>query len=516
MEDTKKIIESNKRFEAQLSWGRKTALEMRQSIAEFIYDNFELHLPEWRNQYKKIIDEATYLSTQPIDIGPDRAEIAEKWMYIHTEMYEIINLYYKLIEFNKSVAAQFFNGKDMETFTLFHTYSKHKLDPVWNKRKSQLIRKIYRNYIIENQLWQYHPIHIVLTLPHKDGHFRGKKFYAKELRDYFTELRDSKWWKKNVYGGEYGIEIKRSQQSGLHIHIHSFTLLYKNVSVNEFRAELRKRWTKLIKHEGTAIVWAETLYYYKKDHLGRYVTRPLRNDEYKPDEIETIEAPDGMFETYALKERKVRIKTYIDKEIDIISKNKKLTPEQRNAQITEAFLYGTLECIKYHFKQDALYLEEKNKLYDIELMLIILKSTKHVRLYSRFGAFYKEEKLNFNNVFREPEPDQEPEPENIDIPENSDDDLPFEYIWKDQETAEPEHEENIMAKRAEPVNPFTGEMVHINECRLVAFDPANRRYHGKHTLFPYKSYPAPEEIFTEIPAKIKLSELFKLLIFGKL
>lgn len=461
--DTRTI---NKKFEAKLSWKRKEAVNMKNQIREFIYDNTEFELPEQRKTYYEYL----------------RAD--ERAQEINEEFNPLIRLYYTLSNAGYSLAAYFKQGAEIGTQTLLHFYSRHRLCPVWNWRKSQLIRSRYRQYIIENKLYeQYHPVHVVLTLPHDANGHKGKRFYGSDIINYFNLLRKRNFWKRFVYGGEYGLETKKSPNgNGLHIHIHSLVLLQPGESVNQFREELKQEWQALT---DASQVWAETLYFYKRQENGQYETREIETD------LETTEAEDGMYETRATSKKVIRKKYYVDREIKRIRKDSTISAEEQEQQITNVFLNGVLECIKYHFKHDALMME--NGQYDMFLINDVLMHTQGKRLYSRFGAFYKVQELNFNRLDKE---DTEQQPEEI---------------------TEEEADEEVKLAKANTQNicdPFTGEPVPIEECNLVLFKPERRAYNPRNSIKPYESYPR-EEIFYHIP-NLPIKRIVKYVSAGRL
>ena len=171
---------------------------------------------------------------------------------------ELIKLQYKLRHTNKAVYALFENkNKVVKPMLVSMWYTKHRMDEVWLMRKSQLIRSIYREYLTTATvpggallIKTYTPCHLVLTVPHNAAGFMGERFYLKQLLSLFHELRRSKEWKKCVYGGEYGAEIKKSNNgNGLHIHIHSLIFLNHERSINLFRKWIHKRWAAITENK---------------------------------------------------------------------------------------------------------------------------------------------------------------------------------------------------------------------------------------------------------------------------
>ncbi len=271
------LLLSNQRFQSKLSWKRSEAMKIRNQIANWIDDNFEIKLPQDFTKFEKMCEYYRH---------------DERYSFLEQEYIETVKLYYTLGRYGLSVANHFTDKGENETFTRAHFYSKHKIDPVWNWRKSQLIRSKYRTYLLNSNVIQQklHPVHITLTLPHKDGKYKGKTFYAKELIEQFNLIRKYPKWKQYTNGGEYGVEIKKSPtvENGLHIHIHSFTLLNPGVSVNNFRAWLQDTWERTT---GATQIAVETLYFFKKDEKGEYIT------ELKGIGSQTTEQADGTYLT---------------------------------------------------------------------------------------------------------------------------------------------------------------------------------------------------------------------------
>lgn len=410
-----KILESNKRFQSKLSWKRAQSNDLRNQIHEFISDNFNVNLPTIKETFESLRN--------------NNHNASEELTTLYEDYAELVNLYYTLGRYGLSIGSLFEKNGEFETFTQAHMYSRHKMDPVWLMRKSQLIRNIYRNYLQSSETLKktHHPVHITLTLPHGNGVFRGQRFYATELIYQFNILRKYPAWKSFVYAGEYGVEVKKTVNTanGLHIHIHSFSLLNENASVNKFRKWLQTSWLKLT---GGSHIWVETLYFFKKDDHGKYLSKKSIIDG-KPQEQ--------------------RIKFYLNNEIRHIKKSL-LTETQKQQTIQEIYLKGIMECIKYHFKMDDLMQIGSDKLFDIELINDILTNTKGKRMYSRYGAFYNEPALNFNNLEAKGAPDE--------INSESTDRV---------------------------VNPFTIEFAQTTETNKVCFYPEKQKRQPKTGAKPY-------------------------------
>ena len=273
---------------------------------------------------------------------------------LESKLIEIVKFRYA-IQNTKGYYAMFEHKGQNVLQPLAFWYSKHRLCALWNWRKSQIIRKRYKDFLEEardtsgNKLINhYQPIHMVLTVPHQGGLFRSKRFYVKELIEAFRDMRKNPLFSQYIYAGEYGVEVKKSKAHGLHIHIHSFLLQYPEYTVEQTREVIETLWRNQVdNYTDYSGIHYETLYTIEKNDLGK-------------------------------------------------SEKNYISP--KNSSI-DHYLSGVMECIKYHFKPDCL--EKIDGGYDIELIEDILNNTKGKRLYSRFGKFYNVTELNFNNIEKE-------------------------------------------------------------------------------------------------------------------
>lgn len=335
---------------------------------------------------------------------------------------DLVNLRYALCQ-NRGYYAEFTGegpGSRKKLQPLAFWYSKHRLDAVWNWRKSQIIRQKYYQFLKDAKdeknrllLDHYQPIHMVLTVPHTNGLWAGKRFYARSLMATFTKLRKLPLWNQFIYAGEYGLEVKKSAKHGLHIHIHSFILQNPQYSVSTVRDWIADEWKKLTGNSSdyTGIHY-ETLYTWQPGKKGKAVKKyivPGKSD---------------------LKE----------------------------------YLAGVMECIKYHFKPDCLEKDETGE-YDIQLIDEILTNTKGLRMYSRFGRFYNEGLLKFQNLDKV-ETDEEPTNEELE---------------KDVLTTTDGVEERIY-------NPHTGRKAVRGEYSIVVAKPNNLKYLSKDCDLPYEPF----------------------------
>lgn len=433
----------NNRQQAKISWKRKQSLEMAEAIRQFLDDN---NIP-----LMKICSDE------------------------YMEFQELLTFYWKLLKSNKSIYGVFTNpeGGEKKIQQIAMMYSMHRLDPVWNFRKAQLIGGIYRNFISTKTLGvgpdgelkylikEKTGVHIVLTMPHKGGMYRGKKFYARDLLKAFHELRRLSFFKEATYGGEYGLEIKKSKSAnGLHIHLHSLCFLNEGYSVLEFREWIRERWNALT---GATNVHCGKLYYHKRDEKGQWIMK------VKSKFAGVTENEDGTY-TCLSEEALERKKFYCDKNTPV-----------------EMYTAAILESIKYHFKGDEMV--QENGEYDVPLMHEILSNSRGLRFYSRYGAFYKEKELNFDALKSKP---------GIVSVEDVDGDNIEEMLSGSSERG-----------KSNLVNPFTKELAIEGEYKVALCNPERLRYSGRSTISPYTLRNYSDEYFLEIQDGIPISDIVK-------
>lgn len=439
-------VKSNNKHSNKISWYRRNALEMVRHIDMYLQDHAGVKLPAYYKDYK---DRKAYIMQH--DAYGDALEL---------EYQQLIKFRYDLLQSGKAVYALFEqDGAPAKTQMLACWYSKNRLDPVWNYRKSQLIRKIYRTYLQESQIHlKYDPAHLVLTVPHADGKFMNSEFYVKEITKCFNTLRKTDVWKQYVNGGEYGIEVKKGKEgNGLHIHIHSLVFLNPNTSINEAREKIKMEWLLLT---GATFVHLETLYFYKRNEQGAKVM------EWAVDK-----------KTGKDLNKQVPKKFYI---------NRHDAPTDPEEKLTE-YLYGVMECIKYHFKNDTT--QKIDGAYDIPLMIQVLNNTKGVRLYSRFGSLYKVPELNFN------------------------------FDKKTTALSEEEQEDEVMASTDSVlenlINPFTKEIAVAGAFKYVIAKPENLKHYSKNSETPFEPQIYTTEIFYETRSELDLKGIMKLMVLGK-
>ena len=465
-------VQSNLKQQSKLAYKRREVLRLANSIDDEIR-LLGIHLPrtyiDYQDNKHKLLEAAGY----------DMCDELHKWF--SNEYDELIKLQYTLRRTNKAVYALFENqNKVVKPMLVSMWYTKHRMDEVWLMRKSQLIRSIYREYLQtatiptgELLIKTYTPAHLVLTVPHDKTGFDGETFYLKKLLQLFHELRRSKTWKQLCYGGEYGVEVKKSNNdNGLHIHIHSLIFINNVSSINTFRKFITDRWAKLTGNPGRAFIHLEQLFTYKKDEQGNWITKNGVKKNERTGEYEDLY--DIVFDendNAEIKPKKVRQKFYVGTDSPI-----------------DEYLQGVMECIKYHFKSDTYKCEDGS--YDLPLIREILNNSKNVRFYSRYGAFYRCKQLNFD--WREEAPDEE-------AIEGKEDNL------------------NGSATRGvrELINPFTFEPAVETDYDFAIASPEMLKYASGKDLVPYHlmSYGTAE--FKRLAKGLEINEIIKGMVLGK-
>jgi len=361
----------NNRYSATISRKSTQSYNIRRAIANYLAGG--------------VVDERTgeWMQYDLRDLEKKEA----RGIFSETSFENLCNYYYRL-GLNDSLYAQFDNGIGLRKNQIIATkYSMHSLCPVWGFRRSQIIRKRYKEYFAANPelLTNYHPCHMVLTLRHNaqgfylKDEFKEQRFFARELISEFKKFRDNNrvTWKDFVYGGCYNIEVKRSRKNadgsdnGIHVHMHLLVLQNKSYKVNQVREWLKTTWGL---QTGASQIHYETLYY------------------FDPSETEVVDDFSEIQEVY-------------DEETDtyeFISGAKEVIPKQYydDSWSIDQTSRAIMEALKYNFKADALIDEQTND-YDIPFITEILNNSKRLRFTSRFNAFYRIKELNFAELSEE-------------------------------------------------------------------------------------------------------------------
>jgi hypothetical protein len=268
-------------------------------------------------------------------------------------------------------------------FIASHT-CKHKLCNICNYSRSRDIRRKYRNYFSKNEIVDmktgelftrddFDFMHLTLTVPHTDKGWRGKKFYAAELMKEYNFMRKKKFWKEQVFAGEFGVEITRNE-SGLHIHIHSLLLVRKSKgSRNKLYQDIFGAWNQQ--------------------------TASGVNDKFTPEQVAGIRKsfksmPGGQFDDF-IRNLNPSGSTLIGLEsLYVLSNSGK--KRYVNASNESDLMAGIMECIKYHFEPNAVNSATGD--VDFALLAEILPNIYRKPLYRKFGAFHGLKELNIQDT----------------------------------------------------------------------------------------------------------------------
>lgn len=431
----KELIAANNKTSAKLSWKRKEALQIAASMRDYFQEKgfplppayqhlfgrgFKITEAGKKQTHSQLVHQAPELFGNEENISLQAAVYAQeiqdlKKQYnqareqravrfftdretgecFYDDYVELAKAYYTLRNNSPAVYALFKHTTNNHYLKqlVATCCSRHRLDPVWNYRKSKLIRGLWYRFLQNSRVHEVHqPMHLMLTVPHKDGQWRGKEFYAREFIDKFNQLRKYRGWKRLMYGGEYGIEVTRSGKDGLHIHLHSLVFQRKEFSRDLANRYIRKIWRHLT---GAEVTWYETLYVYRKDAAGKFIMEA--SDGGIPVLDKSGKYTDDVY-NYSLETEGIRGKKkkfYLDdREVWFMD----LTDDEK----LKYYCDGVMECIKYHFKTDCF--KAKDGSWDVELMKDVLKHSRNLRMYSKFGAFYREKSLNYSRLEKPDKP----------------------------------------------------------------------------------------------------------------
>lgn len=422
---------ANRMFEFKIMARQKMNRNCLAAIEGFLADQ-GISLPKYKSQYRQQKD--TLLQYRTHEGEAESMEPA---------FGRLISMYYTIKDSGYSLGAAFMDREGrVETQTVVHACSRAKLDQVWNLRKEQIVRRTYQTWLAKGMadgwLYNYTPVHIMLTVPHQGGIYKEKRFYGDEILSDFNLVRKNPLWLAMVHGGEYGLETKRGRKdNGLHIHVHSFTLLNSHYDYRVlakasredllwliWQADLRSRERVFDSEEAVALYFEE----HKRKELSKIVWDTYRGRAVTVGEFQNVlyrlwERQTGGFKIWV--ERLYRFKKYPkeagqskaawvteyvkpkgwdtsarETEINIGAPFPELKLQRKKFYINqdspvEDWTAGILECIKYHFKGDTFY-DAKTREWDVLLMMEVLNNTVNKRFYGRFGAFYRTPELSFN------------------------------------------------------------------------------------------------------------------------
>ena len=343
---------------AKLSRQGNYNVGIQSAIRNHLWDQYEVSIPPFYSDYRKQKEHIFKHDAYGTDL--------------QDHLHELCNYHY-LLGANKVGIAQF---KDQNGFQIVNKrvgqyYSKHRLDPVWNSTKSKKFRGIMSTFLKEEK-WheQYQPTHLVLTVPHKGGIWKGKQIYITELIKAFRALRHERWWKRYIHGGLYCVEVKKNKENGYHIHLHVLCFQKPKIydvkmreikdPVNHVREKINKAWKNIVGNETTYNgAFYESLYFPMRDENGKLIITETASERSNW-------------------EFKTGIQKYYIKPGDS----------------EELWIKGVMECLKYHFKPGVL--EKTDRTFDVPLIIEILNNTKGERFMSKFGKLHNHPGLSLN------------------------------------------------------------------------------------------------------------------------
>lgn len=255
---------------------------------------------------------------------------------------------------------------------------KHKLCPVCNAQRSKKTRKVWRKFFVNNPelLENYDFMHLTLTVPHSSQGWRGNNWYADELMKEFNYMRKKAFWKRQVYAGEFGVEVTRNDD-GMHIHIHALLLVYKGKqNRNNLHRFILEAWNRQTKGSSQRTAFSEE----EKAAImkGNKSITPEFVNEMFPCGATFI----GLESLYLQSKEQKKGYHFCDR---LGGWKKYVSPKDGQ----DIFLAGVMECIKYHFEPMAM---KKDGTYDFDLICEILPAIKGKPLYRKFGAFHASSK----------------------------------------------------------------------------------------------------------------------------
>lgn len=303
--------------------------------------------------------------------------------------------------------------------------SGHKLDAISNSRRSKALRKKYWAYFAENAESSYTGkkirktgemlekniladcdfMHLVLTMPHTDEGYNGKRFYAREIMAKFNLMRKESFFKEAVYGGEYSCEIVRNADNGLHIHLHVLLVVNKKIqSRNILYQQILPAWNKLT---ATQKLGEKPITKEQKHFLENIELRDEKGQKFKPFSAARVKKINGsgatqiwlenLFVASDAKESTSYkwhdgLNKYVRRVRTPKAEDKTANPKRYKACLND-MLSGIMECLKYHFEPFAL---EKDGEFDMPLIDEILPNIYRQPLYRKFGNFHGVKELNVN------------------------------------------------------------------------------------------------------------------------
>lgn len=290
-------------------------------------------------------------------------------------------------------------------------------------KKREVVR--YRKYKTSD----FNFMHLTLTVPHNENGFRNERFYAQELMKEFNYMRKKSFWKRMVFGGEFGCEITKGE-NGLHIHIHALLIVHDTFqSRNELYRNILKAW-----NQQTVSDFSARKKFTENDKKGLCISLGAKNGKVKSLSDKSLKVfkslnPKGstlisLENLYVLSKKKKG-------PYDQWQKDKQKWKHYVDAKDPDQFMSGIMETIKYHFEPIALkkhvvrktkkerieerlakegaervfdyelkaFVESKEHagLYDFDLLTEILPKIYGRPMYRKFGCLHGIDALNINS-----------------------------------------------------------------------------------------------------------------------
>lgn len=279
----------------------------------------------------------------------------------------------------------------------------------FNKKGKAIYRRPKDIYFTSGAdlLQRFDLMHLTLTVPHKNGLWNGKSYYAQELLEKFNFMRKSSWWTEYIFGGEYTVETTKTG-NGLHIHIHALLFVDKRLyrSRNFLSEKILRSWN-ILTIDRTVSVDID------KPKAERYLLDEKRRkgiaDGYAfldEDNLNNLilDLDNRGSTMVGLKSLYFEVKP---NELHRYSANRIFEQNGKmysysHGRHTESVLKGIVECLKYHF--EPCVLETTTGELDMEMVEAILPNIYRQRLYGKFGGMYGVKRLN---VVEEPLSDED-------------------------------------------------------------------------------------------------------------
>ena len=481
--NTEQKIQKNRRYEYLLAKKKKQNLNLVYQIKEYFENQIGYEIPNDSQERKELI---SFLQQNGQN---EEAELVRLQNYLKV---------------GRSISSAFLTpNAEITTFTIGHTYNKNRICYIWNYVKERKVRSIYFSWIEKNLelIKSKIPVHIVLTIKRdEDGKYKSDEFYGHHLLSDFNRIRTHPIFDIYCYGGEYGVETKKGKfTSGLHIHIHSFTLLNKKFNFEKVRKNSKA--TNKVLHKLLEFYYKEfndklydiDLVYPKKRNdtilqLKKIVQRLgisakifgtiLRHFWFEKTGANQVHC-ERLFTKKRNEDGEIQFKYRVNPDKTL---KKEICKEYINSNSTsEKICESILECIKYHFKPDVF--NDEYGQFDIPLIGRILYETKRKRLYSRFGEFYKIRELAIS--FKEEDLDEEQQ----ELKVGNIDEIP-----------------NVIDHNQSSKGKFAYSL----------FCPSNRIHQPKNAIgIGMQSFEKNSKIFTFLESDEKISEIFKTICLNK-